>query len=831
MPSLNFVDFNGDPSSLAASITAAEESSDGGQVMVEKFSALEGVSQLYRYELQFLAAGTLEASDLIGAEASVGLSADDQHGDNTRYFHGVINRVSDLGEDEVNVMGDYKYRYVVEIVPSLWFLTQWRGCRIFQDKTIPEIVEYIFNKRFIDFDNSGLEGTYESQNYRVQYRESEFDFVSRLFEEAGIYYYFKHNDPDGDADEIELILSDKLEGWFDLSDVEMTFGTDNDISSWRHDYRFHPVKYSHRDFDFKNPSEPLSASVDTLGDLELAQAPSARVYDYPGGFGDNDAGESVARLRMEELESTIELIYGASNTYCIAPGGQFSRAGLDGSFCVREANFGVSGVGGTFAVTCGFSCFPTTRQFRPPRKTPRPFVRGPQTATVVGANGEDIDVDEYGRVKAQFHWDKDGENNEDSSCRIRVSQAWAGDGYGSMMIPHVGQEVVVSFLEGNPDKPLITGRVYNEDNMPPEDLPDHKQRAIVAWDEAGNYIALDAEEERVDINNAADKFEYTVGTSASATLGMNFGITVGCGLGINVGATIGLELASTHTASAGWSTAISYGGAMSASFGQTFTYAKGVYVNAGDSLGQIAFKEDADFVSQQAVRIVGGSEGNNSVIRAASNALTLSFGTVDPGLAASTSQAEVVKGLLQTEILALLGIGGAAATTYLAGSAAEESNATALAVGVPVLGAASVAAAAAAAIMTHNFSKKWVPMRQTVHGATTVASLTLNESGIMLHAVDPAIISMIAPTVSVNGTTKVLLQAPDTDVTGNLNVSGAFNGINITDIGDAAAAAAAGGEAAAVAADAVANQVEIQAADEAGMAGDEAAVEAEVAPG
>ena len=805
------------------------------QVRLSGFESSEAVSQLYRYELNFTLPDVVDVTDLVGAPVSIGLRAriDSSQDPQERYFHGVINRFSYLGEIDSPGRGDGSASvYKAEIVPPIWFLTQTSSSRILQEMTIPEIVQQILGEHNIDWEDR-LSGTYTDHTYRVQYKETDFDFVSRLLEEAGIYYYFQPDDSG-----TQLVLSDGLTGWFACDEDTLTYGGSSaHVQSWQHNYQYLPTDYVHRDFNFEQPAEAVAAAISSL--RQFPRAPVGRFFDAVGGFLENAIGDAVARLRMEELEATSETIHGTTRSPCAIPGATFSLSSHphadenDVEQCFKSVQFKVEGVTGSlqgaFKFACRFTCFPSETQFRPPRTTRRPTMPGPQSATVTGNQGDTITTDEYGRVKVQFHWDEEGQRDESSSCWIRVSQSWAGNGYGSVLLPHVGQEVIVSFLEGDPDRPVVTGRVYNSDHMPPETLPDKKQRAIVAWDHAGNYIALDADEERVDINNASDKFEYTVGTSASATLGLDFAITIGCGVAINVGASVGIDVAGSYAVSAGWSTSLALGGSIGATFGSSFTYAKGNFVNAGDSLGQIAFQESADFVSQERVRIVGGSGTNNSVIKADSTSILLSYGTTSAAFKNVTAK-DVAKATLLTSALGTAGIGGTAAASFMAGSAAEADDATALAVLSGVTGVAGVTAAAAAAVLTATFAKKWRTMQQANHPTTAPAFLKLSSTGVSAIANSPGVVLIGGPDVIIAATTSIAVQSPATTITGDLTVTGMINGVNIQDLGPSQAAAGGSAAAGVVGADngEIAADVAVQEGDNAAAIVD---AEAEVGPG
>jgi type VI secretion system secreted protein VgrG len=449
--------------------------------LLQGFRGTEGISRLFRFELDLLSEkSSISFSDIVGKNVTLSLKQPDK---SYRYLNGFISRFAQYATEE------YFTAYSAEMVPWLWFLTRNADCRIFQNKSIPDIITQVFNDLgFHDYTNS-LQGSYDPREYCVQYRESSFDFVSRLMEEYGIFYYFKH-----EHGKHTLVLADapsahiSCPGQSSARYVTVAGGAQRDvITGWHMEQELRTGKYSLEDYNFKTPSTNLMASDPTV--YEVGGNSKFEVYDYPGEYLTKGAGQSLAKLRMEEEEADHLVAEGTSRCRMFISGYKFTleehtRKDMNTDYVLTEIHHtaatdvypsSIAPVGESYSNT--FTCIPLSVPFRPPRVTPRPTVKGVQPAVVVGPSGEEIYVDNYGRVKVQFFWDRLGKKNENSSCWIRVSQPWAGKNWGAMWIPRIGQEVVVDFLEGDPDQPLITGRVYNAEQMPPYTLPDNKTQS------------------------------------------------------------------------------------------------------------------------------------------------------------------------------------------------------------------------------------------------------------------------------------------------------------------------------------------------------------------
>src|SRR5712692_887376 len=446
-------------------------------------SGHEGISQLFHFSANLLSENhSISFKDIVGKQVTLQVH---HSGDDQRHWNGFVSRFACVG-------GDNRFSYYrAEIVPWLWFLTRTADCQIFQQKTIPEIIKKVFQDHgFQDFQDR-TQASYPQREYVVQYRETAFNFVSRLMEEYGIFYFFEH-----DQNTHKLIFADKPpvhkncpvqhKVRFNYTPGS-TFQKEDIVESWGAEEELRPGKYALTDYNFKTPNTSLMANVQTIA--EIGGNTKFEIYDYPGIHCKKSEGDTLTKVRMEEEEALHHLVTGSGNCRSFASGYKFhldehSRPDMNGDFLLTEVthsasvgdSYSGSGAGSQETYTNHFTCIPFAVPYRPQRVTPKPIVQGPQTAVVVGPAGEEIYPDKYGRVKVQFFWDRLGKKDENSSCWVRVSQPWAGKNWGSINIPRIGQEVIVEFLEGDPDRPIITGRVYNDEQMPPYALPDNMTR-------------------------------------------------------------------------------------------------------------------------------------------------------------------------------------------------------------------------------------------------------------------------------------------------------------------------------------------------------------------
>ena len=453
-------------------------------LQLESFTCSEGLSALTHINASLLSARSdIDPNLLLGQPVTIEITLRD---DAKRHFHGFVSRFS------AGSSTNRFFRYQAVVRPWLWFLTRTSDCRIFQAKKVREIAETVFADHPIALQDFKLFREYRVWEYCVQYRESDFNFVSRLLEHEGIYYRFEHS-----ADQHQLVLTDSSSAHDPQPDgageLEFFEGVDSRapdidvVSRWSMTRSVQPGKFAMTDFDFQIPRSDLLVEGERQRSYNLSDAES---FDFVGGYTKTDDGLHYLENRRDETQSRFEVFSGSTNSMSLRPGFTFKlrrhpRNDQNIEYLVTDTNIQAqngsldAGLGGGAGFHCEFTAIPAAQQYRPPRRTPKPFVQGPQTAIVVGAQGDEIHTDKFGRVRIQFHWDRLGQKNEKSSCMVRVAQAWAGKNFGAMFVPRVGHEVIVDFLEGDPDQPIITGCVYNGDNPPPWKLPDHATQSGV----------------------------------------------------------------------------------------------------------------------------------------------------------------------------------------------------------------------------------------------------------------------------------------------------------------------------------------------------------------
>ncbi|WP_320730695.1 type VI secretion system Vgr family protein [Enterobacter sichuanensis] len=442
-----------------------------------KLSGREAMSESFALTLTLLGTDArIDRSKLLGQPVTVTIPT--QNLLTSRYINGKVTRVA---VSAVELSGTRYAVYQLTVEPDLWPMKRDRNLRIFQGQTVPQIVKTLLGEHQVNVEDK-LTGSYRVWDYCVQYQESSLDFISRLMELEGIAYHFSH-----EADKHTLVLTDAATQHQPFSGYEVIpyhqtpsgGSTDEEgIGQWALEDSVTPGIYSLDDYDFRkpnawlfqaqqNPASPKPGSID--------------VYDWPGRFVETGHAEFYARIRQERWQVEHQQIQANATAAGIAPGHTFTLTNApffsdNGDYLVTAAGYHfeenryASGEGETIHRT-DFTVIPASVSYRPAQSTPWPRTYGPQTAKVVGPQGESIWTDKYGRVKVKFHWDRLAKGDDTSSCWVRVSSAWAGQGYGGVQIPRVGDEVVVDFINGDPDRPIITGRVYNDASMPPWALP------------------------------------------------------------------------------------------------------------------------------------------------------------------------------------------------------------------------------------------------------------------------------------------------------------------------------------------------------------------------
>ncbi len=446
------------------------------------FKSMTGTERLgrpFQFELVLLSEEPeIDYTQIIGENVTVSLR---KKGGEPRFFNGYISRF-----EQIQFEGELR-EYRATMVPWLWFLTRSSDCRIFQNLTIPEIILQVFKEHGFENVSNRLHEQYPPWEYCVQYRETAFNFVSRLMEQEGIYYYFKHEDG-----KHTIVLCESIGSHLQFAGYEYLDYRPRSVGQaeterlwgWTVQREIQAGVYAINDFDFENPKKDLLRR-------HVVDRPHAssglELYDYPGEFKDSVQSERQARLRLEELQAQHQIFCGQGDARGSCTGVRFTLRGHSGRTFERE--YLTTGVdykvdGGSYLSDAAADqklkfeviiwAIDSEQPFHSPSTTPKPEIRGPQTALVVGPAGEEIYTDKYGRVKLKFHWDRYSKADENSSCWVRVAQAWAGKSWGSIYLPRIGQEVIVEFLEGDPDHPIITGRVYNGGAMPPYALPGNK---------------------------------------------------------------------------------------------------------------------------------------------------------------------------------------------------------------------------------------------------------------------------------------------------------------------------------------------------------------------
>jgi type VI secretion system secreted protein VgrG len=449
---------------------------------VVRFQGTEGISEPFLFEVLISSEDReVRLADVVGKNATLTI----QPAEGTpRHVSGIVSRFRHV-EDGKNIS-----IYHATIVPKLWRSRHRHDSRIFQAVSVPDIIVKVLEGAGLSGSDYrlALSGSYAAREYCVQYREADMVFLSRLMEEEGIYYFFEHTDS-GHV----LVIGDSKDAAVPIASpstvaFRATLGAmarSESVSRFSCTEEVMPGKVTLSDFNFKKPSLSLMTSMSGSLDSDL------EVYEYPGEYELPGDGKSLAKVRLEEWQARRAVADGESGCIRFTPGYRFTLSDRARDDENREylltrvqhrgsqPQMGEAATGDTLGYSNTFQCMPSDVPYRPERRTPRPTIKGVQTAIVTGPGGEEVHTDEHGRVKVHFHWDRVGGMDDKSSCWIRVSQIWAGAGWGAMWIPRIGHEVVVDFIEGDPDRPLIVGRVYHGANVPPYPLPAEKTKSTI----------------------------------------------------------------------------------------------------------------------------------------------------------------------------------------------------------------------------------------------------------------------------------------------------------------------------------------------------------------
>ena len=687
---------------------------------VSQVKGHEELGRLFQFDLDVTSENPeIQIDDLLGQNVTLHL---DVGGGKTRHFNGVVSSFT-LGDQIPNVGAVYH----LTLRPWLWFLTRTADCRIFQDVSVPDIIKKIFNDHGFSELQDKLIETHKPWSYCVQYRETDFDFISRLMEEEGIYYYFTHDDG-----KHTLVLADSGSAHKKIRDDALAYytktaGNTGDVSYWTVHSEVQPGAFASNDYDFERPKAVLRVREQIQ---EKHAGSEYEVYDYPGEYAGRFEGTKgeYADIRIQELHVPHTQAAGVTDVNCMSIGGLFKldkypRQDQNKEYLVIETtyNIGQSLQPGTdLSFECQFKVIDSKISFRPSRKTPKPVVQGPQTAIVVGPDGEEIWTDKYGRVKVQFYWDRhaqDEDSKENSSCWVRVSQPSAGGStgtetggknWGGMFIPHIDDEVIVDFLEGDPDRPIITGRVFNADKMPLEELPTEKYMSGFR-DLYGNEIIMDRtpgnEHIRLHSPNHDSTFEmgrsvkyktssdwgtFTKGNEADCRIGYKQSLTVGAStsqvLGLTssvfVGSKVDASVASAVSLTGGVKYSADIGGSIAHAYSYSYKHVKSKEITQNNAQYVKHANKEVRFDSEERVLLVGGANDAAIItlgkrVKGGPEELTLAFGMGETGsglVTDSATKAGMVKATIAGAIASLGSTAAAAAGAAMAFNTRDDTS-------------------------------------------------------------------------------------------------------------------------------------------------------------
>lgn len=441
-------------------------------LILKALRGTESLSGLFRYELEMISEnGELDFSAIVGQTVTAKVELAD--GENARYFDGLVTEFSQHDSDP----HFWVYRAVIR--PKFWLATRKADCRIFQDMSVTDIAEKLLGEVGVTDYALETSSSYATRTYCVQYNESVYDFLNRLFEDEGIFWFHRHEEGTH-----TLVLADDADAHEACPHLDLATYRPTGQQGRDDEDAIHQLAYSQRvvtdhfatdDYNFETPSTDLATAADGDG-----TGSNMEVYEYPGGYMAKSLGDGFANLRVQEFEAQSKSLDGRGSLKSFIAGYSFDlqwhgRDALNDTYVLGDLSIRAE----EDRYENSFRAFPKSLAFRPVRKTPRPRIHGTQTAVVTGKAGEEIWTDSFGRVKVQFHWDREGQKDENTSCWVRVAQGWAGKSWGSWFLPRIGMEVVVTFLEGDPDRPLITGCVYNGEQTQPYALPDDQTKFTI----------------------------------------------------------------------------------------------------------------------------------------------------------------------------------------------------------------------------------------------------------------------------------------------------------------------------------------------------------------
>ena len=577
------------------------------ELLLESFTGEEAISHLFSFQLELWSENAgIKFEDILGQGISFGVNGPE--GGEPRHINGIVTSFTQLP-------GTFRLsRYRATVAPKIWVLTRKHNLRIFQDQDVPDILKKVLQGFDVAWE---LHKSYPQREYCVQYRETDFNFISRLMEEEGIFYFFRHT-----ASGHKLVIADDpvshqdIPGDATLIYDEVAGGTRDDlrITGWMKTQELGSGKNTLQDYNYGKPmldmmvTQPIMDSVQVgkvTHKLKVGGNDQFEIYDYPGNYGirfqavgDKSAGAGLAKTGMEEMEISQFLIGGQSNVHCLIPGYRLTLSrhpNADGTYVLGSVTH--SAVEGDFHsgdktveshYSNTFTCFPVALHYHPAHTTVKAHVWGCQTAMVVGPAGEEIYTDDKARVKVQFHWDREGHNDAASSCWIRVASFWAGQGWGAIHLPRIGQEVVVDFLEGDPDCPIIVGSIYNAVKTPPYSLPANRTQSGIRSRSsmgggAANYNEIRFEDKKGSeeiLIHAEKDLTTEVEHNETRTVGNDRSVTVGNNETKTVGANQTITISSSKTEEVGSDKSLTVGGSETRNIASN----RSVTIGSADSL-------------------------------------------------------------------------------------------------------------------------------------------------------------------------------------------------------------------------------------------------------
>ena len=531
-------------------------------LLLHQMTGHEELGRLFHYELELYSESPdIPAAQLLGKPLTVCLSKTG----GVRFFNGIVTELQRIGR-----LDKYTVLHAV-LAPRLWLLQRTRDCRVYQGMTVPEVVQTVLREHSIPFESTLMDDSYPQWDYLTQYRESDFAFISRLLEREGIYYYFTHA-----LGQHKMVLADSVSNrktvtGYEIVPVRLPGAARlvrDHLTDWHaaHQTATGAVTLQAHDFRLRQGADIKGAKVQSAAEGEDL----LEIYDFAGHHAGaqneeaaeakktREAGEHYARVSLEAERAEEERIDGSGNARGLEVGALFSIEDISASsgqlLIVRTdltlQNPALDGSGQTDAAEIchvSFGAVGTKQPFRPQALTAPPFAGGPETAIVVGPEDEEIWTDKFGRVRVQFHWDREGKEDENSTCWVRVGQMWAGPNWGSLFIPRIGQEVIVQFLGGNPDRPIITGAVYNANNLPPYTLPDNKTQSGIKTRSTKDATAANFNEIRFEDKKGAEELFFQAEKDQTTKVKHNQSITVDVDRAVTVGGNEKIDVTGTRT--------------------------------------------------------------------------------------------------------------------------------------------------------------------------------------------------------------------------------------------------------------------------------------------